>query len=173
MGFSKDFVWGAATASYQIEGAAYANGKGLSVWDVFCKQPGKVFEGHNGDIACDHYHRYKEDIALMKQIGLKAYRFSISWPRILPAGTGAVNPKGIEFYNNLIDELIDNGIEPYITLYHWDYPYTLHKLGGWLNPESPRSSPKASLIGSPTLSPSMSRNALSVPDTSTAAMPPA
>lgn len=138
MGFKKDFVWGAATASYQIEGAAYEGGKGLSVWDVFSKQPGKVFEGHNGDEACDHYHRYKDDIALMKQIGLKAYRFSISWPRILPAGTGAVNPKGIEFYSNLIDELLANGIEPYITLYHWDYPYALHKLGGWLNPDSPK-----------------------------------
>ncbi|MCL2108647.1 MAG: GH1 family beta-glucosidase [Oscillospiraceae bacterium] len=134
--FKKDFVWGAATSAYQIEGAAYADGKGLTIWDTFCKKDGVIFDGHSGDDACEHYYRYKEDVALMKQVGLRAYRLSLSWARILPSGTGAVNPKGIEFYNNLIDELLKNGITPYITLYHWDLPLELYHKGGWLNRES-------------------------------------
>ena len=135
MGFKRDFIWGAATASYQVEGAAYEEGKGLNIWDVFCEQKGKVFGGHTGEVACDQYHRYAEDVQLMKQMGLKAYRFSINWARILPDGVGEINPAGIAYYNHLIDELLANGIEPYITLYHWDLPYALHKKGGWLNEE--------------------------------------
>jgi len=135
--FKKDFVWGAAASSYQIEGAAFEDGKGLSIWDTFCKKPGVIFEGHTGDVACDHYHRYKEDVALMKEMGLKAYRLSLSWPRIIPDGTGAVNEKGIRFYQNLIDELLGAGITPYITLFHWDLPLTLYHKGGWMSPESP------------------------------------
>lgn len=138
MGFREDFVWGAAAASYQVEGGAYEDGKGLSVWDVFCKWPGKVALGHNGDVACDHYHLMKEDVQLMKQLGLKAYRLSISWPRVMPEGTGALNPKGLDFYRALFTELRENGIEPYVTLFHWDYPYELYKRGGWLNPDSPK-----------------------------------
>ena len=136
MGFKKDFVWGAATASYQIEGAWNEDGRGLSVWDVFSQQAGKTFCGHTGNIACDHYHRFKEDVSLMRELGIKAYRFSISWSRIFPNGTGEINEKGVKFYSDLIDELIKNGIEPYITLFHWDYPYELHKKGGWMNPDS-------------------------------------
>lgn len=136
MSFPKDFVWGAAAASYQIEGAAHKDGKGLSIWDTFCQTPGKVYKSHTGEIACDHYHRYKEDIALMKEIGLKAYRLSLSWPRVIPAGTGAVNEQGLQFYDRLIDELLAAGIVPYITLFHWDYPYELYCRGGWLNPDS-------------------------------------
>ena len=136
MSFKKDFVWGAATASYQIEGAYNEDGKGESIWDVFSNQSGKVFGSHTGNVACDHYHRFKDDVKLMKELGIKAYRFSISWPRIFPNGTGEINEKGVKFYSDLIDELIDNGIEPYITLFHWDYPYELHKRGGWLNDES-------------------------------------
>ena len=133
--FKKDFILGAAAASYQIEGAAFEDGKGLSIWDVFSHTPGKIRNGDNGDVACDHYHRLEEDVKIMKELGLKAYRFSFSWPRILPNGTGEVNPKGIEFYNKLIDCLLENGIEPFATLYHWDLPYELYKKGGWLNPE--------------------------------------
>lgn len=136
MAFKKDFVWGTATAAYQIEGAWNEDGKGESVWDVFCHEPGKIMEGHTGDVACDHYHRYKEDVKLMKELGFKAYRFSISWSRLIPNGVGELNPKGVEFYSNLIDELVANGIEPYITLFHWDYPYELYKKGGWLNSDS-------------------------------------
>ena len=136
MSFKKDFLWGAATASYQIEGAWNEDGKGSNIWDDFSHIPGKVDFGATGDTACDHYHRYKEDVQLMKKCGLKAYRFSISWARILPEGTGTVNEKGIEFYNNLINELIANNITPFITLYHWDLPSALYVKGGWLNPES-------------------------------------
>ncbi|MDY4970829.1 MAG: family 1 glycosylhydrolase, partial [Lachnospiraceae bacterium] len=135
MSFSDDFVWGAATSSYQIEGASCEDGKGLDIWDVFTKEPGKVFEQHTGDIACDHYHRFQEDVAHMKAMGLKAYRFSINWSRVLPEGTGRVNEAGVAFYNNLIDALLENGIEPYITLYHWELPYELYKRGGWMNPD--------------------------------------
>lgn len=135
MGYPKDFLWGASTASYQIEGAWNEDGKGLSVWDIFCEKQGAVKNGENGHIACDHYHRYKDDVALMKKLGLKAYRFSVSWSRIMPNGTGEINKKGIQFYNNLIDELIKNDIEPIMTMYHWDLPAELHYKGGWLNLE--------------------------------------
>lgn len=138
MGFRDDFLWGTASASYQIEGAAYEDGKGLSVWDMFCKKEGAIHQGQNGDVACDHYHRYKEDIALMKKIGLNSYRFSISWPRVIPEGTGKVNQKGLDFYNALVDELIANNIEPLITLFHWDFPHELFLRDGWLNPDSPK-----------------------------------
>jgi len=138
MSFRENFVWGAAAASYQIEGAWKEDGKGLSVWDMLTEQPGRIYEGHTGRIACDHYHRYKEDVGLMKEIGLKAYRFSVSWPRVLPTGTGKVNEKGLGFYDRLVDELLAQGIEPWVTLFHWDYPYDLFLRGGWLNPESPK-----------------------------------
>jgi len=137
MGFPKNFVWGAAAASYQIEGAAYEDGKGLSVWDTFCKKDGAVWSGHTGEVGCNHYHHYKEDVALMKEIGLQAYRLSVSWPRVLPEGAGRVNEKGLDFYDKLVDELLAAGISPYVTLFHWDYPYELYCRGGWLNPESP------------------------------------
>lgn len=135
MGFAKDFVWGAETSSYQMEGTGRDSGKGQNIWDVFTKEPGRVYEGHTGDIACDHYHRFREDVAYMKELGLKGYRFSIDWSRVLPEGTGKVNEKGIDFYNALIDELLEQGIEPYITLYHWELPYEIYKRGGWMNPE--------------------------------------
>lgn len=136
MKFAKDFLFGAASASYQVEGAWNEDGKGLSNWDVFSKIPGKTFEGTNGDIAIDHYHRYKEDIRLMAEMGLESYRFSISWPRILPNGVGEVNPKGIEFYNNIINECLKYGIVPFVTLYHWDLPQVLEEKGGWTNKET-------------------------------------
>lgn len=138
MSFRHDFIWGAAAASYQVEGAAHEDGRGLSVWDMFCRQPDKVVNGDTGDVACDHYHRWKEDVALMKQLGLRAYRLSVAWPRVLPDGTGAVNEAGMAFYERLVDELLANGIVPWITLFHWDYPYRLFLRGGWLNPDSPR-----------------------------------
>jgi beta-glucosidase len=134
--FPKDFVWGAATAAYQVEGAAAEDGKGPSVWDVFCKKKGAVFDGHTGDVACDHYHRYKEDVALLKALGAKSYRFSVSWPRVLPNGVGAVNEKGVDFYKRLCDDLEKNGIQPFCTIFHWDYPQALYKKGGWLNRDS-------------------------------------
>ena len=137
MGFPEGFVWGAAAASYQIEGAAYEDGKGPSVWDMFCRKPGAIWNGQSGEVACDHYHRYREDVALMKTLGLKAYRLSISWPRVLPTGIGVANPKGLAFYDALIDELLAAGITPYVTLFHWDYPYELYCRGGWLSPDSP------------------------------------
>ncbi len=137
MSFCKDFAWGAATASYQIEGAAFDDGKGWSVWDVFSRKPGAIKDGFNGDVACDHYHLYKTDVQVMKEMGLNAYRFSVSWPRVMPEGTGKVNEKGLDFYDRLVDELLKNNITPYVTLFHWDYPYELYKRGGWLNPQSP------------------------------------
>lgn len=136
--FQRDFLWGCASSAYQIEGGAREGGRGESIWDRFCREEGRVLNGDTGDMACDFFHRYKEDIALMKQMGIQAYRFSLSWPRILPEGTGQVNPEGIAFYNAVINELLANGIEPYITLYHWDYPQALQDRGGWLNPESVR-----------------------------------
>lgn len=135
MKFRSDFIWGAATSSYQIEGGAYEDGKGLNIFDTFCSIPGRILNNDHGNTACDHYHRWKDDIAIMKEIGLKAYRFSLSWARILPEGTGRINPEGIKFYSDIIDELLKNGIEPYITLYHWDLPLALDKMGGWRNPE--------------------------------------
>ena len=137
MSFRNDFMWGAASAAYQVEGAFDEDGKGLNTWDYYSSLKGKIAHNENGNVACDHYHRYKEDVALMKEMGLKFYRFSVSWTRILPDGIGEINEKGVLFYNNLIDELIKNGIEPVITLFHWDYPLSLHRKGGWLNDESP------------------------------------
>ena len=131
--FPRNFAWGVATAAYQVEGAATEDGRGPSVWDVFAKKPGAVFEGHTGDVACDHYHRYKEDVALMKALGVKTYRFSVAWTRVFPDGTGAQNPKGFDFYNRLLDELGKAGIAPLCTLFHWDFPQALYKRGGWLN----------------------------------------
>ncbi len=132
-GFPPDFLWGAATAAYQIEGAHNADGKGPSIWDMMCRKEGAIAGGVTGDVACDHYHRMKQDVALMKAIGLKAYRFSISWARIMPEGTGRVNQAGVGFYSALVDELIAAGIEPCATLYHWDLPLALHHRGGWMN----------------------------------------
>ena len=129
--FPPDFVWGAATASYQIEGAVDEDGRGESVWDRFCATPGKVRNGDSGAIACDFYHRYRDDIGLMRQLGLDAFRFSIAWPRILPNGRGAVNTAGLDFYDRLVDELLGHGIEPYATLFHWDTPQVLEDRGGW------------------------------------------
>jgi beta-glucosidase len=129
--FPKEFVWGAATAAYQIEGAVNKDGRSPSIWDVFSHTPGKTFQGETGDIAADHYHRYKEDVKLMRELGLNGYRFSISWPRIIPEGKGAVNSKGLDFYDKLVDELLANGIEPFVTLYHWDLPQVLQEQGGW------------------------------------------
>lgn len=136
--FPKDFTWGAAAASYQIEGAWNEDGKGLSVWDMFSRQPGKVAEGHTGQIACDHYHRYPEDVSHMRTIGLHAYRLSTSWPRIQPTGVGKPNEAGLAFYDRLVDELLSQGITPWVTLFHWDFPYDLFLRGGWLNPDSPK-----------------------------------
>ena len=135
MGFCDDFVWGAAAASYQVEGAAFEAGKGLSVWDAMCGWPGKVADGHTGAVACDHYHRYEEDARLMGEIGLKAYRLSICWPRVLAEGTGVVNEEGLSFYDRLIDALLAHRVTPWVTLFHWDYPSALYNRGGWLNAE--------------------------------------
>ena len=132
-GFPSDFVWGAATAAYQIEGAWNEDGRGESIWDRFSHTPGKVRDGDTGDVACDHYHRYREDIALMKQLGLNAYRFSVSWPRVIPEGRGAANRAGLDFYDRLVDELLAANIEPFLTLYHWDLPQKLQDKGGWAN----------------------------------------
>jgi len=131
--FPENFLWGAATASYQIEGAVFEGGRGTTVWDVFSDTPGKVDNGDSGEVACDHYHRYPEDVAIMKQLGLHAYRLSVAWARILPEGTGAVNQAGLDFYDKLIDTLLGNGIRPFITLYHWDLPQALEDKGGWTN----------------------------------------
>lgn len=136
MTFPTGFIWGAAAASYQIEGAAFEDGKGLSVWDVFSHTPNKIWGDETGDIACDHYHRVPQDIALMKQIGLQAYRLSVSWARVLPDGIGKTNPTGLDFYNRLIDTLLEANITPHITLFHWDFPYALYTKGGWLNRDS-------------------------------------
>ncbi|MFC0528315.1 GH1 family beta-glucosidase [Phytohabitans kaempferiae] len=129
--FPDGFVWGAATAAYQIEGAARDDGRGPSIWDTFSRTPGKVYAGHTGDVACDHYHRYPDDVRLMSDLGLRAYRFSISWPRLQPDGSGPVNPRGLDFYDRLVDELIGRGIDPIVTLYHWDLPQSLEDRGGW------------------------------------------
>ncbi|MBB5869029.1 beta-glucosidase [Allocatelliglobosispora scoriae] len=129
--FPQGFRWGAATASYQIEGAAQEDGRSRSIWDTFARTPGKVHLGHTGDVACDHYHRYRDDVALMAQLGLGTYRFSIAWPRIKPDGTGSVNTRGLDFYDKLVDELLTHGIDPMITLYHWDLPQILEDHGGW------------------------------------------
>ncbi len=137
--FPADFIWGSATSSYQIEGGADLDGKGPSIWDAFCSIPGKVFQNQNGSVACDHYHRFEEDVKLMQEMGIKAYRFSISWPRIMPTGRDTVNQAGVAFYSRLIDKLLEAGIEPWVTLYHWDLPLALQlEENGWLGPELPR-----------------------------------
>ena len=130
-----DFIWGVATSSYQIEGAANEDGRGQSIWDTFCKVPGKVANFDNGDIACDHYHRFKEDLDLMKWMGVKAYRFSVAWPRVIPDGVGRVNEMGLDFYDRLIDSLLEREIAPWLTMYHWDLPEALQLRGGWNNRE--------------------------------------
>ena len=130
-----EFVWGVATSSYQIEGAANEGGRGQSIWDTFCKVPGKVANFDNGDIACDHYHRFKEDLDLMKWMGVKAYRFSVAWPRVIPDGVGRVNEMGLDFYDRLIDSLLEREIAPWLTMYHWDLPEALQLRGGWNNRE--------------------------------------
>ena len=134
MKFPENFAWGTATAAYQIEGAAHEDGRKDSIWDVFARTPGKVANADNGDVTDDHYHRWKEDVALMKELGYTAYRFSLAWPRIIPDGRGKVNPAGIDFYNRLIDELLKVEIHPIVTLYHWDLPAALPD--GWLNRET-------------------------------------
>ncbi|MFI7636131.1 GH1 family beta-glucosidase [Nonomuraea sp. NPDC049400] len=129
--FDPGFLWGAATSSYQIEGAAAEDGREPSIWDVFAAQPGNVRDGDTGDVACDHYHRYRDDVALMAELGLRAYRFSVAWPRVQPLGSGAVNQRGLDFYRRLVDELLSRGIQPWPTLYHWDLPQPLEDAGGW------------------------------------------
>src|SRR5271154_2643334 len=129
--FPQGFLWGSATASYQVEGAVNEDGRGPSIWDTFSHNPGKTNNGDTGDIADDHYHRYKEDVQLMKDLGLKTYRFSVAWPRAYPQGAGTPNPKGLDFYNRLVDELLANNIHPYCTLFHWDLPQALEDKGGW------------------------------------------
>ena len=134
--FPEDFLWGAATSAYQVEGAPLADGAGPSIWHRFSHTPGRTFQNQTGDVACDNYHRWPEDLRLMREIGLNAYRFSIAWGRILPAGTGAVNPAGLAHYDRLVDALLEAGIAPNITLYHWDLPVALDERGGWLNRDS-------------------------------------
>ncbi|MDE6442706.1 MAG: beta-glucosidase [Clostridia bacterium] len=134
--FPKNFIFGAATAAYQIEGGRREGGKKDSIWDTFCDIPGKIDRNETGEIACDHYHKFREDIARMKEMHLDSYRFSVAWTRIIPDGDGEVNPEGIAFYNSLIDELLAAGIEPMLTMYHWDLPQALQDKGGWLNTES-------------------------------------
>jgi beta-glucosidase len=134
--FPDGFFWGAAAAAYQIEGARSDDGKGDSVWDMFCGRPGSVYRGHDGAVACDHYHRYPQDVTLMADLGLQAYRLSVSWPRVLPEGIGTPNPAGLDFYDRLVDALLEKGITPWITLFHWDFPLALFHRGGWLNRDS-------------------------------------
>lgn len=127
------FVWGASTSAYQIEGAAAEDGRGPSIWDIHSRIPGRTNNDDTGDVACDHYHRWPEDLALLKRLGVDAYRFSVAWPRVLPRGRGAVNDKGLDFYDRVIDAVLDAGIQPWLCLYHWDLPQRLHELGGWTN----------------------------------------
>ncbi len=134
--FPDAFLWGCATSAYQIEGSPLADGAGPSIWQRFAHTPGMVRDGDTGDVACDHYRRFREDVALMRDLGLKAYRFSIAWGRVLPEGTGTINPAGLGFYERLVDTLLANGIEPMATLYHWDLPAALDDRGGWLNPDA-------------------------------------
>jgi len=138
--FPKGFLWGTATSAYQIEGAVDEDGRGRSIWDTFSHTPGKIADHSNADRANDHYHRYKEDVGLIKDLGVKAYRFSIAWPRVFPEGTGAPNPKGLDFYDRLLDELLKNGIEPFATLYHWDLPQALQdRVGGWQSSDTSKA----------------------------------
>lgn len=135
--FPADFLWGAASAAYQIEGAWNVDGKGPSIWDTFSKIKGKTYEGTTGDVAVDHYHLYKDDVRLMAEMGLRAYRFSVSWSRVIPDGDGRVNEAGLLFYERLVDELLANKIEPVITLYHWDLPQSLQdRFNGWESRET-------------------------------------
>ena len=134
--FPADFLWGAATSAYQVEGSPLADGAGPSIWHEFAHTPGRTRDGDTGDMACDHYRRYRDDVALMRELGLNAYRFSVSWSRLLPEGRGCVNPRGLGFYERLVDALLEHGIQPMATLYHWDLPVALDRLGGWLNPDS-------------------------------------
>jgi len=129
--FPPDFLWGFATASFQIEGATHEDGRGPSIWDTFCATPGKVANGDSGAVACDHYHRWRDDLDLMQRLGAQAYRFSVAWPRVIPSGSGTVNAKGLDFYDRLVDGLLARGIEPHATLYHWDLPQPLQDAGGW------------------------------------------
>jgi beta-glucosidase len=129
--FPRNFIWGAATAAPQIEGGAFSEGKGESIWDRFSRQPGKVHNGDTLDVACDHYHRFAEDFALMRSLGIRSYRLSIAWPRIFPAGDGAVNQAGLDFYHRMFDSMAKNGITPWVTLFHWDLPQSLEDRGGW------------------------------------------
>ncbi|MGC5032243.1 GH1 family beta-glucosidase [Micromonospora sp. DT229] len=131
--FPTGFRWGVSTSAYQIEGAADTDGRGPSIWDTFAHTPGRIADGSSGQVACDHYHRYPEDIALMAELGVSAYRFSVAWPRVRPTGSGAVNPAGLDFYERLVDGLLDRGIEPVATLFHWDLPQPIEDTGGWLN----------------------------------------
>ncbi|HQN06536.1 MAG TPA: family 1 glycosylhydrolase, partial [Thermoanaerobaculia bacterium] len=133
--FPEGFLWGAATSAYQVEGSPLADGAGPSIWHRFARIPGKVRDGDTGDVACDHYNRYAEDVALMKGLGLGAYRFSIAWPRVMPEGRGRVNEKGLDFYRRLVEALREAGIRPMATLYHWDLPAALDDRGGWTNPD--------------------------------------
>jgi len=123
--FPPNFQWGVATSSYQIEGAAHEDGRSPSIWDIYATKPGAVYQGQNGDVAADHYHRMREDVALMAQLGIRSYRFSIAWPRVIPTGVGAINPPGLAFYSQLVDALLEHGIVPMATLYHWDLPQVL------------------------------------------------
>lgn len=133
--FPSDFLWGSATAAYQVEGSPLADGAGPSVWHRFVRRPGAVLNGDTGDVACDQYRRWREDIALMRELGMQAYRFSVSWSRIFPEGKGRVNPAGLDHYDRLVDGLLEAGIQPLVTLYHWDLPAALEDRGGWLNPD--------------------------------------
>src|SRR5712691_6690327 len=138
--FPSGFVWGTATSAYQIEGAVDEDGRGRSIWDTFAHTPGKIGDHSNADRANDHYHRYRQDVRLIKDLGVKAYRFSIAWPRVFPEGTGAPNPKGLDFYNRLVDELLANGITPFATLYHWDLPQALQdRFGGWTSRDTSKA----------------------------------
>ena len=139
MNFPKEFVWGAATAAYQIEGGAAEGGRTPSIWDSFSHTPGKTANGETGDVASDSYHRFKEDVAIMRSMNLKAYRFSVSWSRVAVDGTDQWNAEGFAYYDALVDELLANGIEPYLTLYHWDLPQALQNKGGWLNEDTSRA----------------------------------
>ncbi len=133
LSFPTQFTWGVATSSFQIEGAHDKDGRSFSIWDTFCRTPNKVFEGHNGDVACDHYYLWETDLDLIKDLGVSAYRFSVAWPRVIPEGRGEVNTKGLDFYDKLVDGILERGLEPYCTLYHWDLPQILEDKGGWLN----------------------------------------
>lgn len=135
--FPPGFLMGAATAAYQVEGAVHEDGRTASIWDTFSHRPGAIRHGDNGDVAADHYHRMPYDVALMRELGLRAYRFSVSWPRVRPGGAGAFNPKGLDFYSRLVDQLLDAGIEPVLTLYHWDLPQELEDAGGWASRQTP------------------------------------